>query len=152
MLRFSALMTRDLAQEQADADTHRDFFATMAGFSFTGVLALVALPGDLNERALPIWYLLLSFLAYLGALNLQGYKHYLWQDLAGDALRDLASGTLVGAVVAFVVVSALPVSLRVAVTALAVLGWSLDVCMRVRSKRSYLQSLENPHRPENSHA
>jgi hypothetical protein len=114
----------------------------LSGFSFAGLIGLVALPGDLLGRQLSIWYVLLSFLSYLAALNLQGYKALRWHDHAGDALSDIASLGLIASVLAFVLKSDFALPFRIAATSIAAVAWGLDFVLRLRFTATYLNAKE----------
>lgn len=150
IIRFKAFMRDALSEEANDRSNHRTLIVALAGFSFTGLLGLVALPGALSERALPIWYILVSFLSYFSALNLQGYKAYRWHDQIGDALYDMASLCLIASVITYILKSELPLAFRIIATALAVIVWVIDFSIRIRSNVSYLFAKEKandlPHR------
>ena len=64
---FSHYMGQAIPEAALDRADHRTIVFALAGFSFAGLLGLVALPGSLNERSLAIWYVLLSFLACLAS-------------------------------------------------------------------------------------
>ena len=125
-----------------DRANHRTLLAALAGFSFAGLLALVALPGMLTERQLPIWYMLVSFLAYLAVLNLQGYKAVRWHDHIGDALYEIASLGLVAAILAFILKSHLALPFRIAATSIAAIVWTVDFVLRLSFTVSYLRAKE----------
>jgi hypothetical protein len=138
--KFHSKMGKALGEGAADREGHRSLVVALAGFSFTGLLGLVALPGALTERALPIWYVLISFVAYLGALNLQDYKSHRWHDQIGDALTEIATLGLILSVVSFVLNSDLDIAFRVAATGLAVSVWLMDFVIRIVFNYQYLSA------------
>jgi len=135
-------MSEFLSEEASDRETHRSLLGTLCGFSFTGLLALVALPGDLKNRALPIWYILVSFVSYLGALNLQGYKSHRWHDQIGDALTETASLGLIASVIGFIVSSDLALGFRIFASVLSGAVWLFDFSIRFRYSRDFLRAKE----------
>jgi hypothetical protein len=135
-------MSELLPDAAIDREGHRTLIVAMAGFSFAGLLALVALPGALTERQLPIWYVLISFLSYLGALNLQGYKAFRWHDHVGDALSEVASLGLIASVMAFILNSELSLAFRIVAVSMAIVAWLLDFGIRLRFLVSYLIAKE----------
>jgi hypothetical protein len=93
-------MREHLPSEEQDREQHRSLILGMAGFSFTGLVALVVLDSTVQQNLeLPIYCLFLSFLGYLSAMNLQSYKFFRWIDHVSDGLRDTAGFSLVLAVV-----------------------------------------------------
>jgi low temperature requirement protein LtrA len=104
VIRHRAHMGERLSEEELDRDSHREYIAAMAGFSFTALIALILLDASFKASfRLPIYYLLLSFLAYLFALNLQGYKATRLQDEAGTAAMDVGSLCLILSIVVLLV-------------------------------------------------
>jgi len=142
IIRYKRYMRDALNEGAIDRANHRSLIAALAGFSFAGLLALVALPGSLLERALPIWYVLLSFLSYLAALNLQGYKALLWHDQIGDALFEISSLGLIASVITFILKSELPTAFHIIATALALSVWALDYLIRIHFTVDYLSAKE----------
>ncbi len=142
IIRFWGYMRETLDEKTIDRANHRSLIIALAGFSFAGLLGLVALPGSLLDRALPIWYILLSFLSYLAALNLQGYKAFCWHDQIGDALFEMAAIGLIASVITFVLKSELPLAFRTLATALGVIVWALDFIIRIRFTVQYFLAKE----------
>jgi hypothetical protein len=134
-------MRTALNEEAADRDGHRSLVVAFAGFSFAGILGLVALPGDLSDRALPIWYMLISFIAYLGALNLQDYKSYRWHDHVGDALIETATLGLLLSIMSFILNSGLSLTFKIGSSILTFLVWLIDFCIRIRFNYRYLSNI-----------
>ncbi|MBW2620863.1 MAG: hypothetical protein JRC56_05985 [Deltaproteobacteria bacterium] len=83
------------SEEEQDRESHRSHILTLAGFSFTGLLAIAVLDATLvQDFRFAVYYLLVSFLCYLSALNFQGYKSKRWHDQLATALMDVASLSL----------------------------------------------------------
>lgn len=146
-VRFRKLMGDPLSELAIDRNNHRALIVALAGFSFTGLLGLVALPGSLTERALPIWYMLISFLSYLEALNLQAYKVFRWHDHVGNSFFDIASLGLITSVMAFIMKSELAFSFRLAATIIATAAWLIDFIFRLYLDFNYLRKKENNNVP-----
>jgi hypothetical protein len=143
VIRFRKFMVDLLSEPAIDRDNHRALIVALAGFSFAGLLGLVALPGALTEREqLPIWYVLISFLSYLGALNLQGYKARRWHDHVGDALAEIASLGLIASVMTFILKSEMASSFRCAATIIAAAAWISDFIFRLYFTVNYLITKE----------
>ena len=82
-------MSEILSEEENDRESHRSHILALAGFSFTGLLAIAVLDATLlQDFHYAVYYLLVSFLCYLSALNFQGYKSKRWHDQFGTALMD----------------------------------------------------------------
>jgi cell division protein FtsW (lipid II flippase) len=141
-IRFSGYMQDWLPEESMDRESHRTLLSALAAISFGGLLGVVALPGDMRERALPIWYMLCSFLALLVALNVQGYKAKRWQEWLGDAFLESATLSLLAAVAAYILLSPLGWPFRFACVTLASLVWGVDFLVRVRFASSDLRGKE----------
>jgi hypothetical protein len=141
-VRFTGYMRVHLPAESLERSDHRSVLAALASISFAGLLAIVALPGPLRERQLAVWFLLVSFLSLLAALNLQGYKARRWHDWTGDALFEGATLALVAAVAVFVVKSDLSLAFRVVTVLLAAGVWLIDFLLRVYFEISNLRAQE----------
>ena len=142
-LRFRRYMREELREEALDRTDHRTIVVALAGFSFAGLLGLVAIPGELEERKFAIWYVFVSFLCLLVVLNLQSYKARRWHDILGDALLEAASLALIASVTVFIAQSKLPCPLRIACIILATVVWACDFLIRVRLTMSFLQDKES---------
>jgi|GEM_PF-2604953 len=100
-LKFHRHMKDVLLEKELDREAHRTRIMGLAGFSFTGLMALIILEASVRTGLLPaIYFLAISFLAQLSALDLQGFKSARWEDLVGDAVMDIATFTLILAIVA----------------------------------------------------
>jgi hypothetical protein len=105
--RFKELMQDVLPEEEHDRESNRSLILAFAGFSFTGVTALVVLEPTLKQSVRgAVFFLLVSFLSYLWALNLQSYKATRWQGEAAGLLTEIGSLCLVMALVSLLVTSA----------------------------------------------
>src|SRR5437899_2833533 len=94
--RFHKQMPDVLSEEEDDRDQNRSVILALAGFSFAGVLAVALLDVALQQSfAQTVFFLLVSFLAYLWALNAQSYKALRWQGEMVDALIEVGSLSLV---------------------------------------------------------
>ena len=140
---FSHYMGQAIPEAALDRADHRTIVFALAGFSFAGLLGLVALPGSLNERSLAIWYVLLSFLALLAVLNVQAYKSKRWHDMLGDALLECATLCLIASVVGFIAKSDLSLQFSVISVVLGAIVWLTDFIIRFWSSLEFYQSKEN---------
>jgi hypothetical protein len=135
------MMTEVLSEGEQAREAHRSHILALAAFSFTGLVALVVLDSALSKRFhVAIYCLLVSFLSFLFALSLQGYKSTRWQDQLGTALMDVATFSLVLSVIS-ILRSMTPGSRFVFVLSLATVGaWLLDHLARVRFQWKYLKA------------
>lgn len=139
---FRSDMSEVLTEDEQDREAHRTHILALAGFSFSALLALVILEATMRAQLqLAIYYLLVSFLCFLSALNIQGYKARRWQDQLGTALVDAATLSLVLSVVNVLYVQRLG-SPRFAMlaSAAALLAWVVDHVLRVRFQWAYLKT------------
>jgi hypothetical protein len=134
------LMGDSLPEQVTARDSHRTLLAALAGFSFAGLLGLVALPGELSTRPLPVWFMLVSFIGLLGALNLQGYKAFRWHDEIGDALMETGTLGMILSVISFIAASDLSFGLKLSSALVAATMWTADALIRVRAELSYLRA------------
>src|SRR5688572_29285113 len=71
-----------LRPDQIARESTKQFVLALAGLSFTGVIA-IAVVDSVNQSnfKIPVFYLLISFLCYLIANNLQDYKFFVSRDV-----------------------------------------------------------------------
>lgn len=141
VMKFLGQMGEILPEAEQDREGNRALILAFAGFSFTGVTALIVLEPAIQQTIRgAVFFLLVSFLAYLWALNLQGYKAYRWQSEAAGALAETGSLCLVLALVSLLIYSRFSGSF-VASTSLLALGvWLFDHVIRWRIDYQYLQA------------
>lgn len=148
-------MRDHLCESEHDREAHRSHIATLAGFSFAALLALLVVDSGLQRGfRLAIVYLFISFISYLAALNLQGYKSTRFEDQFATALAEVGSFGLVLAVVAVLQTSQLGAILASALAVLAVVVWGADHLVRVRLQYYHLSArgtaMPNEKRPESN--
>lgn len=143
VIRFWGQMREVLPEEEQDREGNRALILAFAGFSFTGVTALIVLEPTIKQTVQgAVFFLLVSFLTYLWALNLQGYKAYRWHGEAAAALADTGSVCLVLALVNLLVFSAFSTSFVSSASLLAAGVWLLDHFTRLRIDYRYLHARE----------
>jgi hypothetical protein len=132
-IKFPIEMKAYLPPKAQDAEANRSHALGLAGFSFTGVMALtvIDISTNISLRA-SAYYMLVSFLAFLWGLNIQSYKHFKWIDVFSDALMDVGSLGLVLALIAALWSQPLDLGLRWIGTSLASAVFLVDHCVRVR--------------------
>jgi hypothetical protein len=144
MLRFWKQMTTILPEEALEREQSRSLILSLAGFSFTGLLALVILDSALREKFyLSIFYLLASFLAYMWAFNLQGYKANRWQSSAAIGLIESGTLSLLLSVMGILWLPAFDRGFSISLSLLAAFVWGLDHILRLSFEWRYLSLREN---------
>jgi hypothetical protein len=99
------VLTNDLLNEERDTDRNRSIQGVLAGFAFAGIATISALKSiQIQEFELEIslYYLVISFLCYLMALNLESYKSFVFQLPLSDLLMDIADLAFVCSVFSFI--------------------------------------------------
>lgn len=129
-----------LNEAEQDRESHRSHILALAGFSFTGLLALAVLDATLRQDfRYSVYYLLVSFLCYLSALNLQGYKSKRWHDQFGTAFMDSASLSLIMSIVCILHGQAFGASFANGLTVFALLVWTVDHFARIKFQDNFLR-------------
>lgn len=142
-IRYWPYMGDTLSDEEQQVETHRAIILALAGFSYTGFLALTLLDPSIGSQLdFPAYCLLVSFVSYFGALNFQGYKFYRWRDLTGDALMETASLGLILSIVG-VITATRPNIYWLLVMVLSSILWLMDYGMRIRYMWKYLYAKED---------
>lgn len=142
-LRFRQYMNKDLPPKARDIEAHRTLILGLAGFSFAGLLGLAVADAALqDDLRLSVFFLLVSFLSYLWALNLQGYKFARWQDLFSDTLLDLASLALILSIVGIVFTTNTDTFFKTSITLFAVIVWGVDHALRVYYQAGAIKNAE----------
>ncbi|MDH4270929.1 MAG: hypothetical protein OEW18_03020 [Candidatus Aminicenantes bacterium] len=133
--------TKDvLTKKKQDKESHRTYIMTLAGFSFSGLLAMVVLDTTLRQDfRFSIYYLFMSFLGYVFALNLQGYKATRWQDQLATASMDMASLCLILSILSILMTQNFSPAFVYPMSIVAILIWLIDHGLRLRFGFKYLQ-------------
>jgi low temperature requirement protein LtrA len=139
-LNFPNEMKDTLSKEELDKESHRTHILTLAGFSFSGLLAIVVLDVALRQDFhFSIYYLLMSFLGYLVALNLQSYKAKRWEDQIATAFMDIASLCLILSVLSILISQKFSPGFAYPLSILAISIWLIDHWLRLRFQWKYLK-------------
>ena len=146
-LAYASVAKELLGDKERQTDAHRSFITSMAGFSFTALMGLVVVQ-EVSKHGLllPIAALTWSFLGYMSALNLQGYKFTRFRDQVSDALMESASLALLLAI-SLVLWSTDAVSpVKVIVSMASAFVWLVDYLIRFslaqRTFRDRLDAIE----------
>jgi hypothetical protein len=130
--RYRPILKRPLTRERIAREANRTTILALAGFSFAGLIGIAALDAT-RQSALheSVYFLLVSFLSYFFALNLQSYKIYISRELLSSTLIDMASLCLLLAVCALIVKSSNGTLYKIVVCALAGVVWTIDHAIRI---------------------
>ena len=133
-LRFRGILSLVLTESQMDRDASRTVVLAMAGFSFAGVVGLAVLENATQQQQfqLPLFYLLVSFLSYYVALNIQAYKFFLRLDLLSDTFIDIAGLALITAIVGIILSTKYDPLYKLVILLLALGAWGYDHSNRLR--------------------
>lgn len=139
---FRNMMGNILSEDEQDREAHRAPILAFAGFAFTGVVALAVLEPTIKQSVhRAVFFLLVSFLAYMWAFNAQGYKGRRWEGEMASALGDVGSLCIILALVDLLATSNLGLRFVVGSSILAFAVWGLDHGIRLALDASYLGDL-----------
>ena len=139
-LKFQKKMNENMNKEGKDKESHRAYILTLAGFAFSGLLAMAVLDTALRQDyRLSIYYLFMSFLGYLFALNLQSYKEKWWQDQLATASTDMASLCLVLSILSILMTQNFSRSFAYFLSIVAILIWLVDHSLHLVFMWRYFQ-------------
>jgi hypothetical protein len=136
-LSWHRLMVDELPEGAQHRDAHRGVILALAGFSFTAVAGLAVLETQRPGFQLSIWYVLLSFVAYLTALNLQSYKVTRWQNYVAAALIEMGSLSLTLTLVSLVSAGKFDEWFPTLVAVVAFGSWAADHVIRLSLEISH---------------
>src|SRR5215216_782956 len=120
--RFWPLMMDIPSEEAQEREQQRAVILSLAGFSFTGIVALVILDATILPRLhFAVWFLLISFLAYTWSFNAQGYKSKRWQNEIAIGLLESGGLSLILAIVSILAASNFDSAFKLTGSALAVI-------------------------------
>lgn len=139
-LRFPYDMTEYLTEVEKDRESHRSYILALAGFSFSGLLAIAVLDTALQQNfKLSVYYLFISFLCYLFTLNMQSYKARRWHDQMATAFMDAASLSLIMSVLSILYSQNTNKFFKIILSIIALLFWGIDHFIRIRIQWKYLK-------------
>jgi hypothetical protein len=115
-----------------DHRANRLLILSLAGFSYSGLLALALLSTITGINLdLSAYYLLVSFLSYYLALNLQSYRYRRWHDHLGNALLDSGGLSLILSALSVILSSHFSRSYKIWTSVSAFMVWYLDHILRL---------------------
>jgi hypothetical protein len=141
--RFRKFMRETLPEAERARSEHRTVILALTGFSFSGALALPAYGFAAQSNVLlPTFYVVLSFVCYLGALNVQGYKFLRWHDQTASGLADIATFSLILTVLGMILLLQASFTYVAFLAILSLLVWGVDLGIRLYSWISYFRAKE----------
>jgi hypothetical protein len=112
-------------------DATRTVIVALAGFSFAGLIGITVLDSTNRKNfRYTVFYLLISFLCYLLAINLQDYKFLLSREQMSNLLIDTATLSLICSVVSVVFLAGYDLPFKITVLTIALTGWMIDHIIR----------------------
>jgi hypothetical protein len=133
-------MREVLPEEAQERDAQRGTILGLAGFSFTAVAGLAVL--DSTGRSglqLSVWYVLVSFVAYVAALNLQAYKTTRWHDHLATALMEVGALALALTLISLLFGAKFDSWFPYLAAGLALGAWLIDHCVRLWMEIQYFR-------------
>lgn len=136
-------MTKDIPEDAQERDLQRATILALAGFSFTAVAGLAVLDASIRTSLqLATWYVLISFVAYVSALNLQSYKFSRWQNQLASGLIETGSLSLTLTLASLMFTATFSKEFQWTASAIALGAWLLDHVIRLRIDHRYLFELD----------
>jgi hypothetical protein len=140
VVRFKTVRTDILTEEEQDREAYRTHILAFAGFSFAALSALAIVDSQLRAGlSWAIYYLLISFFAYMLALNFVAYKATRWEDQLVTALSEVGTLALFSAVIA--VLEATSEGSAPLMAGIATFVWILDHSRRINLDWSHHRKL-----------
>lgn len=135
-------MSEELPEAAQERDVVRAFILSLAGFSFTAVAGFAVLDATVRIKLqLPTWYVLVSFVFYISALNLHSYKFRRWHSQFATAFVEVGTFSLTLALVAVLFTAAFDCWFQILATCIMLGAWALDHIYRLNLDRKYLNAL-----------
>ncbi len=127
-----ALVFRDAMQQHVHdpvgiRQTNRSLILALAGFSFAGLLGIAVADAALEkDLRFSLYYLLVSFLFYFFALDIQRFLLWQWIHQSSEALIEAASLSLLLSVVSAVLATKGVTTYAIGITVVALAGFALN--------------------------
>jgi hypothetical protein len=140
--RYWAALKKALGKDSS-RDSVRSVVGLLAGFSFSSLVALMVLDDAVQikfERS--ILFLIVSFLSYLSAMNLQGLKLRRWHDEVATGFIESGSFSLILSLGFSLLDSGLPWEMSSLVFFIGCSLLLFDVVVRLTLMRSYLSRVQ----------
>jgi hypothetical protein len=135
-------MAEALSEAEQERDVQRTFVLSLAGFSFTAVAGLAVLDAAVRVTLqLPAWYVLVSFLAFFGAFNMQSYKASRWQNELSTGLIEIGALSLMLALIALLFSASFSPVFQWVASTITFGVWAVDHFISLRLSHRYLDEL-----------
>jgi hypothetical protein len=129
---YYKFMSTFLDEEAKQRGDYRTVILGLMGFSLASLLALTVVEAHAAQMFFdPVYYMLVSFLGFYLALNIQSYKDNEWQDQLGAALMDVATLSFFLSIVSLFFTSNQDDFYKYLLTALALGTWLADHLIRL---------------------
>jgi hypothetical protein len=138
---FYRFMSESLSDQAKQRPENRSVILGLMGFSSASLLALTVFDAKVAEEPAfyPVYYMLISFLGFYLALNIQSYKDYEWQGQLGAALLDVATLSLLLSIVSIILSGKHDRFYKNLFAGLALGTWLLDHLIRLVNERRVYQ-------------
>lgn len=131
-------MSDSLPEAAQERDFQRSFIFSLAGFSFTAIAGLAVLDSTIRVGLqLPTWYVLLSFIAFFIALNIQSYKSTRWHNQLANSFIETGTLSLMLALSALLFTTTFSCVFQWIGTSLSIGAWLIDHLVRLRMDCRY---------------
>ena len=143
IFRHCNTMKEHLGEPELDKESHRANILILAGFSFSGLLAVTIVDSALRQSfSFAVYYLLISFLCYLLSSNMQSYKSKRWHDQLVTAITETASLSLILSILSILHSQAFDANFAVSLSVFAFSVWLVDHIIRLTLQEKYLKLKE----------
>lgn len=137
---FYRFMSGSLTDTAKQRPENRSVILGMMGFSSASLLALTVVDANVATMTFyPVYYMLISFLGFYLALNIQSYKDHEWQGQLGAVLLDVATLSLLLSIVSIILLSNQDSFYKNLFTGLALGTWLIDHLIRLVNERRVYQ-------------
>jgi hypothetical protein len=136
---FNKFMSTILTDEVKQRQDIRTIVLAFMGFSSASLLALTVVEARAALMSFyPVYYMLISFIGFYLALNIQSYKNHEWQGQLGAVLLDVGTLSFLLSVVSIFRLSGQNNFYKNLFTGLALGAWLIDHLIRlIEEKRVY---------------
>lgn len=138
------VLTGTLSSDERDTDRNRTVIGLMAGFAFAGITAISVLKNEQKVEfglEASLYYLVISFLCYLVAINLEAYKFFVYLSILGDLLVDIADLSLLCCVLSFVFIAGYSERTKWLILGFVTLVWLLHYFYLIKCHSEALQAI-----------
>lgn len=138
--KFRDCLYEKLSEKELDRNNIRNIILVLQGFSFTALTALILIESKSSSTLnYPIYFTTLSFIQYIFAFNVQGYKSKRWQEIVSDTLLESGTFCLLLTIISLLFMSNLAKELIWFLTIISGLVWFSDFLIRLNIQFNYLK-------------